>query len=190
MGPTVGMTIWLTGVSAAGKTTLGRALRDTLVRSGVPRVELLDGDDVRPVLSAELGFGDGDRDTHVRRVGWLACLLARHGVVTVVAVIAPGEASRQAVVDMHRADGTPCYLVHVDAPQEVRVQRDPKGLYARAREGSLTNLTGLDGRYEVPRDPHLRVRTDRMTPSAAVAAVLGSIPELARLSRPHPAAAP
>lgn len=201
--PSHGMTIWLTGVSAAGKTTLGRALRETLVRSGATRVELLDGDDIRPLLSAELGFGDADRDTHVRRVGWVASLLARNGVVAIVAVIAPSDVSRQAVLDLHRERGTRCHMIHVDAAQDVREQRDPKGLYARARQGGLVNLTGLDGHYEVPRHPLLRVRTDITTLPAAVDAVLDAVlgveledglaaplPEPGRVSRPHPAAAP
>ncbi|MFE9454680.1 adenylyl-sulfate kinase [Streptomyces sp. NPDC006739] len=164
-----GGTVWLTGLPSAGKTTLAHALAERLRGAG-HRVEVLDGDEIRTFLSAGLGFGREDRDTHVRRVGFVAELLASHGVKAVVPVIAPYADSRRAVRDHHGRTGTPYLEVHVATPVEVCSARDVKGLYARQAAGELTGLTGVDDPYEPPRAPDLRIDThDRGVEDCAAA---------------------
>lgn len=155
---TVGATLWLTGLPSAGKTTLALALADRLRADGVD-VEILDGDEVRTHLSAGLGFSRADRDTHVDRIGFVAELLARHGVVVLVPVIAPYAQARDDVREHHRARGTRLLQVHVSTPIETCAQRDVKGLYARAFRGEISSMTGVDDPYEIPVDPDLRIDT-------------------------------
>lgn len=154
----VGATLWLTGLPSAGKTTLARALADRLAPSG-RAVEILDGDAVRPVLSTELGYSRADRDANVARIGWVAQLLARNGVLVIAAVVSPFAQARDAVRDAHDEAGVPFLEVHVATPLEVCEQRDVKGLYARQRGGGMAGLTGVDDEYEAPRDPALRLDT-------------------------------
>jgi adenylylsulfate kinase len=151
-----GATIWLTGLPSAGKTTIARALGEQLRAEG-QRVEVLDGDEIRTFLSAGLGFSHSDRDTNVQRIGFVAELLASHGVTVLVPVIAPYADSREAVRGRHQAEGTPYLEVHVAAPVEVCAVRDVKGLYAKQAAGELTGLTGVDDPYEEPADPDLRI---------------------------------
>ncbi|MFE7930983.1 adenylyl-sulfate kinase [Streptomyces sp. NPDC057456] len=170
-----GATVWLTGLPSAGKTTIARALAERLRGTG-HRVEVLDGDELRAFLSADLGFTRADRDRHVRRVGFVAELLASHGVKAVVPVIAPYADSRQAVRERHERHGTPYLEVHVATPVEVCSTRDVKGLYARQAAGELTGLTGVDDPYQPPETPDLRIRThDRGVEDCAAAlhALLG-----------------
>ncbi|MFF5973385.1 adenylyl-sulfate kinase [Streptomyces sp. NPDC012769] len=157
-----GGTVWLTGLPSAGKTTLARSLAGRLRAEG-HRVQVLDGDEVRAALSAELGFSKEDRDTNVRRIGYVAGLLAAHGVTVLVPVIAPYAVSRAAVRDLHAAHGVPYLEVHVAAPLETCADRDVKGLYARQAAGELQGLTGVDDPYEAPVDPDLRIRTEDQT---------------------------
>lgn len=153
-----GFVLWLTGCPAAGKTTLARAVAATV---GADRpVEVLDGDEVRRHLSGGLGFSRADRDTHVERLGWVARLLARHGVAAIAAAISPYAAARDAVRARCADEGTPFLEVHVAAPLEVLVARDPKGLYRRALAGELPGFTGVSDPYEVPVAPDLALRTD------------------------------
>ncbi|MET9956191.1 adenylyl-sulfate kinase [Streptomyces sp. NPDC006339] len=163
-GPAVwqGGTVWLTGLPSAGKTTLARGLAERLRTEG-HRVQVLDGDEVRTALSAELGFSKEDRDTNVRRIGYVAGLLASHGVTVLVPVIAPYAMSRAAVRDLHAAHGVPYLEVHVATPLETCADRDVKGLYARQAAGDLRSLTGVDDPYEAPVDPDLRIRTEDQT---------------------------
>ncbi|MFC0599113.1 adenylyl-sulfate kinase [Streptomyces palmae] len=168
-----GATVWLTGLPSAGKTTLAHALAERLRTAG-HRVEVLDGDETRTFLSAGLGFSRADRHTHVRRIGYVAELLARNGVLALVPVIAPYADSREAVRRRHQAQGTAYLEVHVAAPVEVCAQRDVKGLYARQAAGELSGLTGVDDPYERPEDPDLRIDSHRQT-------VSGSVAELAAL---------
>lgn len=153
-----GATVWLTGLPSAGKSTIAEALAQRLRAAG-RRVEVLDGDVVRPHLSQGLGFSRADRETNVRRIGWVAHLLARHGVLALVPVIAPYAEVRQAVRQAHHDAGTPYVEVHVDAPVEVARSRDVKGLYARAQAGELSGLTGVDDPYEPPVAPEVRLET-------------------------------
>ena len=154
-----GATVWLTGLPSAGKTTLARAVAEQLTATG-RRTEVLDGDEIRRFLSQELGFTRADRHTNVTRIGFLAQLLARHGVLVLAPVIAPYAASRAAVRDRHAAAGTPYLEVHVATAVQVCCERDVKGLYARQAAGELTGLTGIDAPYEEPDAPELRIRTE------------------------------
>ncbi|MGH4008223.1 MAG: adenylyl-sulfate kinase [Pseudonocardiaceae bacterium] len=155
---TRGATVWLTGLSGAGKTAIADAAARRLRAAG-REVEVLDGDEVRRGLSAGLGFSREDRDTHVRRVGFVAELLARHGVVVLVPVIAPYAGTRDDVRALHDAHGTGYLEVHVATPLAECARRDVKGLYARAAAGELTGMTGVDDPYEEPVKPDLRLDT-------------------------------
>lgn len=166
-----GSTVWLTGLSGAGKTTIAEAVAGLLRTSG-REVEVLDGDELRRNLSAGLGFSRQDRDIHVRRVGFVAELLARHGVVVLVPVIAPYAATRDAVRAQHDAHGTGYLEVHVATPLDECGRRDVKGLYARAAAGELTGMTGVDDPYEEPDKPDLRLDTTGMDVAAAARRVL------------------
>ncbi|MFE9312452.1 adenylyl-sulfate kinase [Streptomyces sp. NPDC088353] len=162
-----GATVWLTGLPSAGKTTLARALAKRLRAEG-RRVEVLDGDEVRALLSQGLGFTREDRHTNVTRIGFLAQKLASHGVLVLAPVIAPYAASRAAVRDRHAAGGTEYLEVHVATPVQVCSARDVKGLYARQAAGEISGLTGVDDPYEVPKAPDLRIRTEsRSVPDTA-----------------------
>ncbi|MBM9510743.1 adenylyl-sulfate kinase [Streptomyces sp. KK5PA1] len=165
-----GATVWLTGLPSAGKTTIAHALAERL-RAGGRRVEVLDGDEIREFLSAGLGFTRADRHTNVQRIGFVAELLASHGVLALVPVIAPYADSRAAVRARHRANGTGYLEVHVATPVDVCAVRDVKGLYAKQAAGELTGLTGVDDPYEVPQDPDLRIETEGHTVAESAAAV-------------------
>lgn len=155
---TTGATVWLTGLPSAGKTTIAHEVADRLRGLG-RQVEVLDGDAVRVTLSAGLGFTRADRDANVERIGFVANLLARNGVLVLAAVISPYAAARQRVRERHESGGTPYLEVHVATPVEECAARDVKGLYARARAGELTGLTGVDDPYEPPSQPELTVHT-------------------------------
>lgn len=163
MGVTdAGATVWLTGLPSAGKTTIARALADRLRGDG-HRVEVLDGDEIREFLSAGLGFGREDRHTNVQRIGFVAELLASHGVKVLVPVIAPYADSREAVRKRHDAQGTTYLEVHVATPLDVCSARDVKGLYAKQAAGEISGLTGVDDPYEAPATPDLRIETQDHT---------------------------
>jgi adenylylsulfate kinase len=157
-----GGTVWLTGLPSAGKTTIALGLAERLRTDG-HRVQVLDGDEVRTALSTELGFSKEDRDTNVRRIGYVAGLLAAHGVTVLVPVIAPYAVSRAAVRELHTTHGVPYLEVHVATPVEVCAGRDVKGLYAKQAAGDLKGLTGVDDPYETPISPDLRIHTQNQT---------------------------
>jgi adenylylsulfate kinase len=167
---TTGATVWLTGLPSAGKTTIAHALAARLREEG-HRVEVLDGDEIREFLSAGLGFSREDRHTHVQRIGFVAELLARNGVLTLVPVIAPYADSREAVRKRHRAGGTTYLEVHVATPVEVCSERDVKGLYAKQAAGEISGLTGVDDPYEEPERPDLRIESQHQTVEESAAAV-------------------
>lgn len=171
-----GATVWLTGLPSAGKTTIAYALAERLRGAG-RRVEVLDGDEIREFLSAGLGFSRLDRDTNVRRIGFVAEMLASHGVTALVPVIAPYADSREAVRKRHQAAGTGYLEVHVATPVEVCSQRDVKGLYAKQAAGRLSGLTGVDDPYEVPADPDLRIETHEQTVEESAAALYALLTE-------------
>jgi adenylylsulfate kinase len=157
----VGATVWLTGLPSAGKTTVARGAAAKLRAAG-HRVEVLDGDVVREHLSAGLGFSRADRDTNVSRIGFVAELLARNGVLVLAAVISPYASSRDEVRNRHRSGGVQYLEVHVATPVDVCSARDVKGLYVKQRNGEITGLTGVDDVYEPPTDPDLVLRTEEL----------------------------
>lgn len=162
-----GFVVWFTGLSGAGKSTLADLVTAELRRLGQP-VELLDGDVVRAHLSAGLGFSKEDRDTNVRRIGWVAGLLSRHGVAAVTAAISPYADARAQV----RTMATNFVEVFVDAPLSTVTTRDPKGLYERALRGEIENFTGVSDLYEPPMEPEVHLHTDREPPEASAARVI------------------
>jgi adenylylsulfate kinase len=170
-----GGTVWLTGLPSAGKSTVARAVAAELTRRG-RRVEVLDGDVVRESLCADLGFSRADRDTNVTRIGFVAALLAKHGVIALAPVISPYAAARDAVRARHAAAGAAFLEVYVATPVQECAARDVKGLYARQRAGELTGLTGVDDPYEPPAAPELRVETAGTVDQTA-AAVLAALTE-------------
>ncbi len=155
--PRPGVTVFLTGLSGAGKSTIADALVAGLESEGRP-VTVLDGDVVRTHLSSELGFAKEDRDLNIRRIGWVAGEVVKHGGTVVVAAIAPYEEARQqarALVEQHGR----FVLVHLSTPLEVCEERDVKGLYAKARSGEIAVFTGVSDPYEPPVAPELVIDT-------------------------------
>ncbi len=157
--PSRGGTVWLTGLSGSGKSTVAAACEQLLVASGRPAY-VLDGDNLRLGLNADLGFSAADRAENVRRVGHVARLLADAGVVVLVPLISPYRADRDRVRDLHAAASVPFVEVFVDTPIELCEQRDPKGLYAKARAGEISGFTGIDDPYEAPLAPDLVLTPD------------------------------
>ena len=153
-----GLTVWFTGLSGAGKTTICKSVHTELFTRGY-RVETLDADVVRRQLWPDLGFSKADRNENIRRIGYLAELLTRNGIIALVAAISPYRAARDEV----RNQICRFLEVHVDAPLHVCEQRDPKGLYKRARSGELHGFTGIDDPYEAPLVPEIRCATDQYT---------------------------
>ena len=166
---TRGATVWLTGLPASGKSTLAHALEDRLVRSGRPAY-VLDGDNLRHGLNGDLGFSEADRAENVRRTAHVARLMADAGMVAIVSLVSPFAAERDRARELH--EGLPFFEVWVDTPVEVCEQRDPKGLYARARAGEISGMTGVDAPYEPPAAPEL-VASHNASLDAATGAVLG-----------------
>jgi len=171
-----GTTLWLTGLSGAGKTTIAHAVAAELRAAG-RAVEVLDGDELRRGLSAGLGFSREDRDTHVYRVGFVAELLARHGVIVLVPVIAPYADTRDEVRAQHDAHGTGYLEVHVATPFPECARRDVKGLYAKAAAGEITALTGVDDPYQEPDKPDLRLDTTGIAVASTARRVLDLLSE-------------
>ncbi|MFD9390010.1 adenylyl-sulfate kinase [Streptomyces sp. NPDC060000] len=165
-----GATVWLTGLPSSGKSTVARNLAARLREAG-RRVEVLDGDEIRRFLSAGLGFSRQDRDANVRRIGLVAEVLARNGVLVLVPVIAPYADSREAARERHAASGTTYLEVHVATPVEVCAERDVKGLYAAQAAGELSGLTGIDDPYEAPDHPDLRLQTHQQSAGESADAV-------------------
>jgi bifunctional enzyme CysN/CysC len=151
-----GCTVWFTGLSGSGKSTVANAVAEELHRAGRPHY-LLDGDNVRHGLNADLGFSRQDRSENVRRVGEVARLMADAGLVVLVPLISPYRDDRAKVRAAHEVAGLRFVEVFIDTPIELCEQRDPKGLYAKARRGELPGFTGIDDPYEPPTHPELRI---------------------------------
>jgi len=184
-----GFTLWLTGLSGAGKTTLAAHLA-TELRARDLRMEVLDGDEVRTNLSKGLGFSKEDRDTNIRRIGYVCRLLSRNGVGTISAAISPYSAVRDEVRSVVEQDGAEFIEVFVKCPIAVLAERDVKGLYKKALAGELKGFTGVSDPYEEPLAPDVVVETDRESVEFSSSKILleleqrGLIPE-ADLSRPR-----
>jgi len=182
-----GATVWLTGLPSAGKSTIAHGCEAALRARGL-RVEVLDGDAVRPHLAAARGYSREDRAINIRRIGWVAELLARNGVLVLVSAIAPFRDVRAEVRAAHAANGT-CYQeVHVSTPVEVAAERDVKGLYARQRVGEIRGLTGVDDPYEVPLDPELVIAAHEHPVEESVALLLDHLTTQGLCGLPTPLA--
>jgi adenylylsulfate kinase len=158
----------LTGLPSSGKSTLASALAERAASDGV-RTQVLDGDVLRRDLFPELGFSKDDRTENVRRTGVIARMLARQGALVITPVIAPYRAARDVVRKDHESYGIPYLEVFVDASAEICAERDVKGLYARAKRGEISGLTGFDDPYEAPVQPDLHLRTDLLPVEECVA---------------------
>lgn len=172
-----GLVVLFTGLSGSGKSTIARTVADSLRESGERTVTLLDGDVVRRELSAGLTFSKRDRDLNIRRIGWVAAEIARHRGLAICCPIAPYAQARATARAMARAAGAGFLLIWVSTPLEVCERRDRKGLYAKARAGLLTGMTGVDDPYEEPTDADLVLDTSDMTVDEAVSTVLGHLTE-------------
>ncbi|MEE9356515.1 MAG: adenylyl-sulfate kinase [Methylococcaceae bacterium] len=176
MNTNKGFTIWFTGLSGAGKTTLANKVREVLVERGI-NAELLDGDVVRTHLSKGLGFSKEDRDTNIRKIGWVCQLLTKHGVPNIAAAISPYRATREEVRQMVGA----FVEVYVKCPIEILIDRDTKGLYRKALNGEIANFTGISDPYEEPVSPDLVIETDKETIGKGVKRIIAKLEELGYL---------
>jgi bifunctional enzyme CysN/CysC len=168
---TRGLTVWLTGLSGSGKSSVAVELERRLVAAGRPAF-LLDGDNLRHGLNSDLGFSAADRTENIRRVGEVARLFAESGTIAIVSLISPYRADRDRAHATHDTAGIPFVEVFVDTPLEVCEARDPKGLYAKARAGEVRGFTGIDDPYEAPTTPALVLRPEDGDPAAMAAAIL------------------
>lgn len=172
-----GCTVWFTGLSGSGKSTIAAALERTLVERGVFAYRL-DGDNIRHGLNANLGFSAADREENIRRIGEVARLFADAGAVAITSFISPYRADRARVRALHAASGLPFIEVFVDTPIEVCEARDPKGLYKKARAGQITGFTGIDDPYEPPEGAEVVLRTAELTIQECAERVLGALFDL------------
>ncbi|MGF1498112.1 MAG: adenylyl-sulfate kinase [Elainellaceae cyanobacterium] len=172
-----GLTVWFTGLSGAGKTTIRAALEQKLRAMGL-KVEVLDGDIVRQNLTKGLGFSKEDRDENIRRIGFVSHLLTRNGVIVLVSAISPYRTVRDEV----RERIGDFMEVYANAPLEICEERDVKGLYKRARAGEIKQFTGISDPYEAPLNPEVECRTDLETLEESVAKVLAKMEEMGYIS--------
>ena len=168
-----GFTIWLTGLPASGKTTIAEALADRLRAQGT-RVEILDGDEIRRGLSADLGFSAEDRQNHNKRIIFVSKLLIRNGIVVLVPLISPYRETRE----FARCELGRFVEVFVKCPLDECIRRDPKGLYAKALRGEIKNFTGLDDPYEEPANPEVIVETDVLSLDECVNRILRAVSDV------------
>lgn len=182
-----GFTVFFTGLSGSGKSTLANVLRIKLLEMGGRPVTLLDGDIVRKNLSSELGFSKEDRDTNIRRIGFVASEITKNGGIALCAPIAPYESVRNELQELIDPLGA-FVLVHVCTPLEVCEQRDRKGLYAKARAGTIKEFTGISDPYEEPTDPALAIDTTDISPEEGVQQILLHLEREGYIGAPTPAA--
>ena len=180
-----GFTLWFTGLSGSGKTTIAHLVGPELDRRGLV-VEYLDGDNVRTHLSKELGFSKEDRDTHIERLGWVASRLTRQGGAVITAAISPYEATRRIAREMIEEVGT-FVEVYVKASVEECARRDVKGLYEKAFKGEIKEFTGVNDPYEEPASPELVLDTESNSPEESAALVVTKLEELGLLQVEVPA---
>jgi adenylylsulfate kinase len=172
---TNGFTLWFTGLSGAGKTTIAELVRSELQRRGL-LVEWLDGDEVREHLSKGLGFSKKDRDTNIDRIGWVASRLTRHGAAVIVSAISPYREARRKARAMVEEHGT-FVEVFVDASVEECTRRDVKGLYEKALRGEIKEFTGVSDPYEAPEDPEIRVESEHEEPGQSAQRIIAALAE-------------
>jgi adenylyl-sulfate kinase len=173
-----GFTLWFTGLPSSGKSTLARQVEQVLLERGM-NVEVLDGDEVRETFSKGLGFSKEDRDTNIRRIGFVAKLLSRNGTVAITAAISPYRETRD---EMRKAIGR-FVEVYVQCPIDVLKERDVKGLYKKALAGEIKHFTGVDDPYEAPLKPEVLVESDRESEAQSVAKIITTLEALGYIPR-------
>ena len=166
-----GATLWFTGLSGSGKSTIAFTLEHALVQQG-RLAYVLDGDNIRHGLNKNLGFSAADREENIRRIGEVAKLFADCGVITMTSFISPYRKDRDTVRALHDAGQMPFVEIHVNTPIDTCEQRDPKGLYKKARAGQLKGFTGIDDPYEAPTKPELTIDATNMSPQQATVLLL------------------
>ena len=171
-----GTTLWMTGLSGAGKTTIANLLAEKLIRRG-EKVEILDGDVIRTNLSKGLGFSKEDRETNLMRIGFVCRLLSRNGAIAIAAAISPYDYIRKNL----RKEDENFIEIYVNAPIEKCIERDVKGLYKKALAGEIKQFTGIDDPYEAPEDAEIEVHTDKETVEESVEFILRRMEELGRI---------
>lgn len=172
-----GFVLWFTGLSGAGKSTLAERLVTEFKERGY-KVEILDGDEVRTNLSKGLGFSKEDRDTNIRRIGWVARVLARNGVIAITAAISPYAEVRDEIRKQTEDEGRAAFVeVFAYAPLEALVERDVKGLYKKAIAGEIKNFTGVSDPYEAPESPEITAHTSEETVDQSVERLLAYLTE-------------
>lgn len=180
-----GFTIWMTGLSASGKSSIACALEQTLLHNGITAYRL-DGDNIRLGLNKDLGFSAADRNENIRRIGEVARLFADSGTIVVAAFIAPYKKDREFARELHLKDGLDFLevsglcaglteQVFVDVPIDVAERRDPKGLYKKAREGLIKEFTGISAPYEAPEEPDIHIRADQVSVEEGVQQIITEI---------------
>jgi adenylyl-sulfate kinase len=180
-----GFTLWFTGLSGSGKTTIAHLVGPAIEERG-PIVEYLDGDTVRTHLSKGLGFSKEDRDANIERIGWVASRLTRHGAAVIASAISPYAETRRRARELVEEYG-PFVEVHVQASVEECARRDVKGLYEKAFAGEITGFTGVDDPYEAPSSPEVVLDTEAYEPGESAAIVVAKLEELGLITAPVPA---
>ena len=184
-----GIILWFTGLSGSGKSTLAEQLAPVLSERG-RRVEILDGDEVRTNLSKGLGFSKEDRDTNIRRIGYVARLLSRNGVAVITAAISPYAAIRDEVRASVAAEPAEFVEIHVDCSIEELTRRDVKGLYEKALSGEIKNFTGISDPYEAPVAPEVRVNSETQSELESLGAIVADLEARGLIAAGAPARAP
>ena len=175
-----GFVLWFTGLPCSGKSTLAELLKPELEKRG-RLVDILDGDTVRTHLTKGLGFSKEDRDTNIRRIGFVAGLVARHGGIAITAAISPYRAIRDEI----RSTVENFVEVYVNTPLETCIKRDIKGMYKKALAGEMKGFTGVDDPYEAPVNPELAIETETDTPEQSAARILGKLEQLGLIDPAH-----
>ena len=176
-----GATLWFTGLSGSGKSTVAVALEKILLEARVP-VYRLDGDNLRHGLNRDLGFSPEDRKENIRRVGEVGRLFADSGMICLVSFISPYQADRDLARSFHSDSELPFIEVFVDTPVEMCEERDPKGLYKKARAGEIPNFTGVSDPYEAPENPELAIKTGDCTPQEAALQIISLLEDRNKIS--------
>ncbi len=171
-----GCTLWMTGLSGSGKSTVAVALEQVLMQRG-KHAYRLDGDNIRMGLNKNLGFSAEDRDENIRRIGEVTKLFADAGIISITSFISPYRAARDMVRELHESANIPFLEVHVDCSLEEAEKRDPKGLYKKARAGEIKGFTGIDDPFEAPEKPEVVIKTHELSIEESVQALLDALAE-------------